>query len=129
MLLPVEPRADVERLHAAPLPQKVAQEDATIEPAAGEKADGGRKGTHRAAACGRTAERWSGQAASLPRGLESQHLVHSLADVEENVFAAAANLRGRPAVVADFAEGLQHLRPVLVPFADLAPGVLVAVSL
>ena len=52
---------------------------------------------------------------------QPQHAVHALGDVAQFFFAAAGDFGRGPAVVADLVERLEHLGPVLVPFADRHP--------
>src|SRR5229473_3503744 len=61
---------------------------------------------------------------STTRSAQLQHPIHPLPHVLEEVAPSRADLGSRPAVVADFTQGLDHIRPILVALADIDPRIL-----
>src|SRR5262245_30533205 len=54
----------------------------------------------------------------VPYALQTQAAVHPLGDVTQLRLAAAGHFGRRPAVVADFCQGLKDLGPVLVALTN-----------
>src|SRR6185437_6674908 len=63
------------------------------------------------------------------RESQFQHLIHALGHVLQFLRSAAADFGRRPAVVANFRQRLENVRPILIAFADPHPLFALAVTL